>query len=158
MNSLLTVCACDSLLSKVCGTVGGMTTINEAETNSIDGAIVGTICCAVVTIVAIAAVAFLLWKLMEIVSKYLQEGRKREWAEEDRVNKQHADLQDKLVDFRKKLCDGYTVDEEGKRINKDGVLLKVDDKENESYASLLKELLTEISPKKKDEEGTSQQH
>ncbi len=156
MNTLLTVCACDSLFSKVCGTVGSMTTINEAETNSIDGAIVGTICCAVVTIVAIAAVAFLLWKLMEIVSKHVQEGRKRKWAEEDRVNKQQADLQDKLLDFKQKLCDAYMVNEDGKRINKDDVLLNVDETACQAYSALLNSML-KCEPEKTDEKGTPQQ-
>lgn len=85
-------------------------------TNESDVKIAQTICCAIVTIVLIAAVGFLLWKLMDYLFKKNQDNRHHKWEEEEKERSKVVVLQNKKLDVLQELC--YEVKEKDKKVIK----------------------------------------
>lgn len=85
-------------------------------TNESDVKIAQTICCAIVAIVLIAAVGFLLWKLMDYLFKKNQDNRHHKWEEEEKERSKVVVLQNKKLDVLQELC--YEVKEKDKKVIK----------------------------------------
>ena len=74
----------------------------EAATNCKDVEIVKTICCAIVSTIAIVVIGALAWKLIDKISNGISGWNKRNWDVEDKEWKQKTYLQDKLLVFLEK--------------------------------------------------------
>lgn len=78
------------------------TGINDTATSWADVEIAKQISCTLITIVAICVAGYILAKLIEIISKYCSEERKKKRDKEENYRKQEADLQEKLLSFIEK--------------------------------------------------------
>lgn len=103
-------------------------------TNESDVKIAQTICCAIVAIVLIAAVGFLLWKLMDYLFKKNQDNRHHKWGEEEKERNKVVVLQNKKLDILQELC--YEVKEKDKKVIK-----KYDSKEVDDYKAAIDDIL-----------------
>lgn len=85
-------------------------------TNESDVKIAQTVCCAIVAIVLIAAVGFLLWKLMDYLFKKNQNNRRHKWEEKEKERSKVVELQNMKLEILKELC--YDVNEKDKKVIK----------------------------------------
>ena len=103
-------------------------------TNESDVKIAQTICCAIVAIVLVAAVGFLLWKLMDYLFKRNKDNRRHKWEEEEKKQRKEDVLQNKKLDILHELC--YDMNEKDKKVIK-----KYDSKEVDDYKTAIDEIL-----------------
>ena len=74
------------------------------ETNGNDVTIAQTVCCSIVTIIAIVVGGFLLWKLMEHIVQNRQSKRQHVWETEEKVRNRNVELLDEKLKVLKDQC------------------------------------------------------
>ena len=92
------------------------------ETNGNDVTVAQTVCCSVVTIIAIVVVGFLVWKLMEHIVKNRQSKRQHMWETEEKVRNRNVELIDAKLKVLKEQC-YEKKDKEEKGITNDAELV-----------------------------------
>lgn len=111
----------------------------EAATNDKDVQIFQEICGAIVLVAVIVVGGFLLLKLFDHIANGIHGLYKRKWEEEDREQKQKADLKDKLLDFLEKNTSKEEYNEEAGKVIKS--IKDFDSTESQYYIDVLKNLI-----------------
>ena len=150
---LLQCCGCAEKIMKMVSSM-------ETATNCKDVEIAKAVCCAMVSITAIAVIGVLGWKLIDKISDAISGYNKRNWDVKDKEQKQKSDLQDKLIDFLEKNTSEEKYDSEAGKFVK--TLRGLDSEESQHYVKTMLALLSnqtipEFPQKSKaDKEGASQ--
>lgn len=138
MNPILLHCQCDSVVTKACGSfIPVVKETYKAGTYYEDVAIAQTICCAVVAIVLIGALAFLAWTLMQLHALKNVAVRKRQWDEEDKNRQDTANKENRqnmLEDEKRKRKNSF-IDKKLEALAKD----------SKAYSEALENAITQIS-------------
>ena len=134
MSTLLLSCVCDSIAAKWCEKA--IMQMNEKEAGWADVEITRLITCSLVKIAAICVCGFLLWKLIEYISKGVAEYYHRRCDVNDRYWKQKSELTNKILDFQKEIAFPYDKDIDGKFEKK-----SYETKEKDEYLKTLSSLL-----------------
>ena len=138
MNTTFLLCECDSIVAKVCGSaIPVIQKTYEAGTSYEDVAIARTICCAVVAIVFIGALAFLAWTLMQLHALKNVAVRQRKWDEEDKKRQDTANKENRqnmLEDEKRKRKNSF-IDKKLEALAKD----------SKAYSEALENAITQIS-------------
>lgn len=141
--SILLMCKCDSVVTKVCGSIIPMfQETYDAGANWANVEITKIICCSLVIIVAICVLGFLAWRLIDHHAKKNVDKRKRKWEKEDKDRKQRSDLWDKKLQILCEICHNVNKDEPKK------VVKKYDDGAVVNYIAALDDALRIISTSK----------
>ena len=111
----------------------------EAATNDKDVQIFQEICGAIVLVAVIVVGGFLLLKLFDHIANGIHGLYKRKWEEEDREQKQKADLKDKLLDFLEKNSSKEEYKEEAGKVIKS--VKDLDSTESRYYIDVLKSII-----------------
>ena len=111
----------------------------EAATNENDVQIFQEICGAIVLVAVIVVGGFLLLKLFDHIANGIRGLYKRKWEEEDREQKQKADLKDKLLDFLEKNTSKEEYNEEAGKVIKS--IKDLDSTESRYYIDVLKSII-----------------
>ena len=112
---------------------------HEAATNDKDVQIFQEICGAIVLVAVIVVGGFLLLKLFDHIATGIRGLYKRKWEEEDREQKQKADLKDKLLDFLEKNTSEEKYNEEAGKVIK--IIKDLDSTESRYYIDVLKSII-----------------
>lgn len=121
-----------------------------------DVLIVAIISFTIIVVALIAKWAIWSWQKAKIDAAAKERKEKTENERTEKERKQQANLLEKLLIFQQKQCDAYLVNSDGKRIDKEGKLLLVDDDKVNKYGSTLEKLLGIQAPNP-DAQETSQQ-
>lgn len=111
----------------------------EAATNENDVQIFQEICGAIEFVAVIVVGGFLLLKLFDHIANGRRDLYKRKWEEEDREQKQKADLKDKLLDFLEKNTSKEEYNEEAGKVIKS--IKDLDSTESQYYIDVLKSII-----------------
>ena len=107
------------------------------ETNGNDVTVAQTVCCSIVTIIAIVVGGFLLWKLMEHIVKNRQSKRQHVWETEEKVRNRNVELLDEKLRVLKDRC--YVKKDDGEKgITSDAMIVK-------EYTDAIVEILQDVS-------------
>ncbi len=107
------------------------------ETNGNDVTVAQTVCCSIVTIIAIVVGGFLLWKLMEHIVQNRQSKRQHVWETEEKVRNRNVELLDEKLKVLKDRC--YVKKDDGEKgITSDAMIVK-------EYTDAIVEILQDVS-------------